>query len=148
MDLPDGVTPDMLAALQRGEDVRLPDGRHVRLVRAHSPLSGESGLSHVQVLPAESSGPPSVRLSPDYGAPSPLWPLSDAPDALGPEALLARLVAWQQDFDANFRWDSGWQSNEAKARWAAEAAVLVGDLRMALAGKAELVVDLWPLNAS
>ena len=64
VDLPDGVTPDMLAALQRGEDVRLPDGRRVCLVRAYSPLSGESGPFHVEVFPVESSGPPSVRLSP------------------------------------------------------------------------------------
>jgi hypothetical protein len=94
----------------------------------------------------ESGGPPSVRLTPDYGAPSPLWPLSDATDALVPESLLARLVAWQQDFDSNFRWDSGWQSNEAKFRWAAEAAVLEADLRVALEGTAELTVDLWPLE--
>ena len=87
-----------------------------------------------------------MRLSPDYNAPSPLWPLSDATDALVPESLLARLVAWQEYFDANFRWDSGWQSDEAKSRWAAEAAILETDLRGALAGKAELTVDLWPLS--
>ena len=93
--------------------------------------------------------PPSkVRLSPDYNAPSPLWPSSDATHALVTESLLARLVAWQEEFDANFRWDSGWQSNKAKFRWAAEAAVLEADLRKALAGKAELTVDLWPLEAS
>ena len=96
---------------------------------------------------SRSEMPPStVRLSPDYSAPSPLWPSSDATDALVSTTLLARLVAWQKDFDSNFRWDSGWRSDKAKFRWAAEAAALEADLRRELAGKAELTVDLWPLR--
>jgi len=35
----------------------------------------------------------------------------------------------------------------AETRWAAEAAVLEADLRVALAGKVDLVVDLWPLHS-
>jgi hypothetical protein len=93
-------------------------------------------------------GPPpsKVRLSPDYSAPSPLWPSSDATDALVPRALLARLIAWQRHFDSNFRWNAGWTSEEAKTRWAEEAAVLEVEVRKALEGKAELTVDLWPLK--
>lgn len=95
---------------------------------------------------AEDEPPTSVRLMPEYSAPSPLWPLSDATDALVPKPLLARLIAWQQDFDANFRWNSGWQSQEARTRWANEAETLEAELREALRGKAELTVDLWPLE--
>ena len=94
----------------------------------------------------EDEPPTSVRLSPDYSAPSPLWPSSDATDALVPEPLLSRLVAWQKDFDTNFRWNTGWESEEAKSRWANEAVTLEAELREALRGKAELTVDLWPLE--
>ncbi|MGO8872130.1 MAG: hypothetical protein ACLQPH_12155 [Acidimicrobiales bacterium] len=62
-----------------------------------------------------------------------------------PTDLLARLIRWQEDFDSNFRWESGWQSQEAKARWAEQAAVLEVDLQAALEGRATLTVDLWPL---
>ena len=89
--------------------------------------------------------PMSIRLSPDYSAPSPLWPSSDATDALVPKELLARLIMWQRDFDGNYHWESGWTSEEAKARWAGQAAELEADLRVALDGRAELTVDLWPL---
>jgi len=99
-------------------------------------------------MPMDGDRPlPEVRLSPDYSAPSPLWPTSDETDSLVPEALLAKLIAWQEEFDDNFRWDTGWQSNEAKLQWAAEADILEADLRVALAGKADLVVDLWPLQS-
>jgi len=89
---------------------------------------------------------PVVTLTPDYGTPSPLW--ADSPDTLDlvPEALTARLIAWEQDFEANFRWDTGWQSYNAKRAWAAMATDLEAELRAALAGKAEVVVDLWPLR--
>jgi len=95
----------------------------------------------------EDEPPTSVRLSPDYSAPSPLWPSSDKTDAFVPESLLTRLIAWQRDFDTNFRWDTGWETQEAKIRWANEAETLEAELREALRGKAELTVDLWPLQA-
>lgn len=144
MDSPEGVTPEMLAALQRGEDVRLPDGQRAHLVRPHAPLSGSFGAWGVKVDP-DDDAPASIVLSPDYSAPSPLWPSSDATDALVPSELLERLTRWQRDFDSNYRWDTGWQSEAAKARWAAQAADLEADVRVALSGKAELTVDLWPL---
>jgi hypothetical protein len=53
--------------------------------------------------------PPSVvTLSPDYMAPSPLWPSSDTTDAMVPEALLVKLIAWQQEFYSEFGWQMGW----------------------------------------
>lgn len=89
---------------------------------------------------------PEVRLAPDYSAPSPLWPQSDETDTLVPQSLLVKLVAWQRDFDASFRWDSGWNSDEARTRWAADAEHLAAELEAALVGKARLIVDLWPLD--
>jgi hypothetical protein len=89
---------------------------------------------------------PQVRISPDYSAPSPLWPSADETDALVSVDLLARLIAWQEGFDANFHWETGWRSEPAKVRWAEDADVLVAELREALEGKAELTVDLWPLS--
>ena len=95
--LPDGVTPDMLAALQRGEDVRLSDGRRVTpRAGARSALGSLGTLGGLMVEP-EDDVLPSIRLSPDYSAPSPLWPSSDGTDAMVPEELLARLVRWQRD---------------------------------------------------
>ena len=87
-----------------------------------------------------------LRLSPDYNADVPLWPASDDTCSLVPEPLLTRLTAWQQDFDSNFRWDTGWCSDEAKVRWAEAAVELERQLREVLTGKAELIVDLWPLQ--
>lgn len=92
--------------------------------------------------------PPSVvTFSADYDAPSPLWPSSDTTDAMVPEALLVKLIAWQKEFDSNFASTTrGWISAEAKAKWAKEAIELEAELREALAGKAELVVDHWQLR--
>ena len=87
-----------------------------------------------------------VRLSPDYSAPSPLWPGSDETDALVPASLLAKLVAWQEYFDSNFIPETGWCSDDAKVQWANTAVELEAELREVLAGRADLVVDLWPLE--
>ena len=95
--------------------------------------------------PVELLPPTTVWLSPDYSAPSPLWPLSVGTNDLVPESLLAELIAWQEDFNANF-WDTGWRSEEAKIRWSDASVSLVEQVREALAGKAELIVDLWPLG--
>lgn len=91
-------------------------------------------------------GLPVIRFAPDYSVDVPLFPQSDEVEALVPADLLARLVEWQHDFDRNFRWDTGWRSDEAKRDWAAEAVVLESELKEALAGRATLDVDLWPLN--
>jgi hypothetical protein len=145
VNLPEGVTTEMLEALRRGERVTLEDGRVLVLARPYAPLSGELGSWSVHAIELESNNPPIVDLRPDYGAPSPLWPQSDEIDALVPEALLVRLMRWQHDFDANFA-RGRWTSEEAKRRWAEESELLVEDTRFALEGKAFLNVDLWPLR--
>lgn len=76
----------------------------------------------------------------------PLWPSSDATDALVPPDLIERLLAWQEDFDTNYHYERGWLSDEARERWATTSLELEADLRDALASKADLVVDLWPLG--
>ena len=91
--------------------------------------------------------PATVTLMPEYSVGVPLWPLGDSTDALVPEGLLVKLMSWQADFVANFRWETGWRSQAAKERWAAAAVPLEAELREALAGKAEVKVDLWPLNS-
>jgi hypothetical protein len=86
-----------------------------------------------------------IRFMPEYSADVPLFPRSDDTDALVPEDLLAKLMRWQSEFDENFHWEKGWKSTEVRDRWAAEAVPLENALREALKGKADLVVDLWPL---
>jgi hypothetical protein len=86
-----------------------------------------------------------IRLYPEYSVSVSLFPQSDDTNALVSEPLLVRLRAWQEFFDQNYRWDSGWRSNEARDRWATEAVPLEAALKIALEGKASLVVDLWPL---
>ena len=89
-----------------------------------------------------------LRLSPDYTPPDwvPLWPSSDYTDALVPTELLPRLIAWQDQFIENLDADRGWRSEEVMDQWAAEGCKLAAELETALKGKAELVVDLWPLR--
>jgi hypothetical protein len=76
-----------------------------------------------------------LRLYPEYSVNVPLFPLSHDTDSLIPDPLRTRLMAWQKDFDSNFRWGMGWRSDEAKARSAEEAVSLVAALREALEGK-------------
>jgi hypothetical protein len=62
-----------------------------------------------------------------------------------PPQLPDRLAAWQQDFDANFRWDKGWRSAETRDRWASQAEELAAGVRTELGTRAKLTVRLWPL---
>jgi len=90
-----------------------------------------------------------IRLSPEYSTPPgwvPLWPSSDDTDALVPPPLLDELIAWGDEFNENFLYKKGWRSREIMDQWAAQAAHLAQELRSVLAGKAELEVDLWPLE--
>ncbi len=73
-----------------------------------------------------------------------MFPRSDDTDALIPDDLLVRLVAWNEYFNNNYHWEQGWRSEEAKRRWVDEAPSLVAELKEALAGKTELKIDLWP----
>ncbi len=87
-----------------------------------------------------------LRLMPDYvSGISALWPSSDSTDALVPPELLTRLVAWNDEFNANFDYEQGWRSDEACKHWAKEAVELVAELQSTLEGKVELEIDLWPL---
>jgi hypothetical protein len=86
-----------------------------------------------------------IRFMPEYSVEVPLFPQSDDTDALIPEDLLAKLIRWQSEFDENFHYEKGWKSTEVRDRWAAEAVPLEAALRETLKGKADLVVDLWPL---
>jgi hypothetical protein len=93
--------------------------------------------------------PTEVRLAPEYSLPEgfvPLWPSSEATDALVSPDLIKRLLAWQEDFAANYDFDFGWGSDAARERWATTSLGLEADIRDALAGKVDLVVDLWPLG--
>jgi hypothetical protein len=93
------------------------------------------------------ASPKAVLLSPDFNASAPLWPESAATNAMLSASLLGDLIAWQHDFDASYDWESGWCTEEAKSRWASTSHGLVDRLKEALAGKAELTVNLWPLGA-
>lgn len=92
--------------------------------------------------------PEVVVLSPDYSAKLPLWgdgQLAWQRTKFSPQ-LLDRLAAWQEQFDSNFHWDNGWNSEDTRQRWATEADQLAAAIRAELAGRAELVLDLWPLQ--
>ena len=91
-----------------------------------------------------------IRLAPDYSAPVPLW--DEGFGNIGwrytkfPPALFDRLAAWQQGFDGNSHCETGRRSAPAWDRWADNAKGLATDLRAVLGTRAELVVDLWPLD--
>lgn len=94
--------------------------------------------------------PGTIELSPDYSAELPLWGagfgnLAWQYTKFSPQ-LLDRLAAWQQEFDDNFRWDTGWRTTEIRDRWAGQAAKLAADVRAELGTRAELTVRLWPLG--
>jgi hypothetical protein len=73
-----------------------------------------------------------------------VFPRSDDTDALIPEALLAKLIAWNLYLNENCHWELGWKSQDAKDKWVGEVPRLVAELKDTLAGKAELEIDLWP----
>jgi hypothetical protein len=90
--------------------------------------------------------PDVVTLAPDYGAELPLWGKGFGNIAwqytkFSP-ALLDRLAAWQQDFDARYHWDRGWESDEIRDRWASQAEDLAADVRAELGTRATLIVKL------
>jgi hypothetical protein len=63
-----------------------------------------------------------------------------------PPELLDRLAAWQQTFDENYDYETGWRSDAAQDSWAHDAKDLAADLRAAMGTRAELVVNLCPLG--
>ncbi len=145
MDLPEDVPPEMVEALKRGEDVRMPDGSPVRMFR---PFAGDEYGEWSVVIVREQVGTPISPIEPGLWRTVPSLALIRQTDAMVPEELLTRLIGWQQEFESNFHWETGWQSDEAKLCWAEEATVLAAEVRAALEGKAELTVDLWPLETT
>ena len=87
--------------------------------------------------------PSVIELAPDYMADLPLW--GDGGNIawqwtkFSPE-LLDRLAAWQQYFDDNCHWDSGWRSAEARDHFVRQGEELAADVRAELGTRAELVV--------
>jgi len=65
-----------------------------------------------------------IRLARDYSAPLPLWGEGfgniDWRYAKFPPTLLDRL-AWQQEFDDNYHYETGWRSAPARDPWADHA---------------------------
>lgn len=94
--------------------------------------------------------PPVIQLSPDYSAPLPLWGEGFGNIAWQftkfPPQLLDRLAAWHRDFDDNYHYQTGWRSAMIRDRWADQAKNLATDVQAALGTRAELVVDLWPID--
>jgi hypothetical protein len=92
--------------------------------------------------------PTVVTLEPEYGAELPLGGegvLAWQRTKFSPQ-LLDRLAAWQEDFENGFDYDSGWRSQQAQDLWAEQAKELEADVRAELGNRAELAVNLWPLN--
>jgi len=62
---------------------------------------------------------------PDYSAELPLWGNGfgniDWHFTRFSRELLDQLAAWQQEFDDNYHWESGWRSASVRERWAREA---------------------------
>lgn len=89
-----------------------------------------------------------IILVPEFDVVLPLWPQSDKVETLIPLWLLEKLKNWQDDFQSNFNSDLKWRSDKAKVRWTRTAAALETELQVALLGKAEFFVDLWPIRNS
>jgi hypothetical protein len=88
---------------------------------------------------------PVLRFSLDYAAELPLWGVPVSQLDLSAR-LLDKLVDWWQQFNANFDPHKGWSSEAIKSEWADLAVPLEMDLRVEIDSKANLLVDLWPLE--
>ena len=117
------------------------DDKAPRGLFAHAPNTGAvlSGPGDDQ-LPAE---PTYVKLMPDYGADVPLWGVPWQNLNLG-APLLARLRAWQAQFDAHFHYARGWDDGRIADEWRAEREQLAVELRSAVGPDIEVQVDSWP----
>ena len=105
---------------------------------------GEADLHWNELLPAI------IRLAPDYSAELPLWG-----EGFGniswqftkfPPELLDRLAVWQREFEDNYDSLTGWRSVAIRDHWTNTVEDLAADLRAELGTRAQLVVDLWPLE--
>jgi hypothetical protein len=83
---------------------------------------------------------------PEYSCDMPLWCDEGSWEDLNlPADLMARLAAWQAQFDTNFRWNVGWLNVDARESWIRQNEGLVADLRSSLPSEIRLEVDLWPM---
>lgn len=94
--------------------------------------------------------PAVIRFAPDYGAKLPLWGEGFGNIAwqftkFSPR-LLDRLAAWQQEFDDNHDYRSGWRTAAARDRWARTGERLAAQVQAELGTRTQLDVDLWPLE--
>jgi hypothetical protein len=90
-------------------------------------------------------GLPVVSLSVDYRIGMPLS--GDFKSLDLPGSLLDSLCDWQQFFDDHFDpYNDGWDTAESKTHWTERAEDLVLWLRREVLGRAELEVNLWPIE--
>ncbi|WP_432524274.1 hypothetical protein [Kineococcus sp. SYSU DK006] len=94
----------------------------------------------------------SLVLMSDYLAPTPLWAGVGAClgrsylEQLGlPEPLMQGLLAWQDLFDAHYRQDDGWDSQDAASTYEQDGRQLQKALQEALP-HAVVQLDLWPIT--
>jgi len=52
----------------------------------------------------------------------------------------------QQEFDAHYHCDRGWEPKQVRDRWASQAGNLAADVREELGTRARLVVKPWGLG--
>ena len=131
----------MIEAIRRGERPLFPGGSRLprRSAVAYAPNAGEGvlitpsirGRLHgiVRRLRGDDR---TIRLAPDYGVEVPLWPQADETDALIPETLLARLIAWQAEWSSHFHYEAGWDSDAVRTQWERDGAKLAAEVREAL----------------
>jgi putative acetyltransferase len=83
-----------------------------------------------------------IRMACDWGAEVPLFPQQSFIESLVPDDLMARLKAWQADFEENFHWEKGWLSAELHMRWMETGGALLPEVRRAFSGIAEITCDM------
>ena len=105
-----------------------------------------SALERLRHNRLHNAGQLEITLMCEYGVTVPLFPQDDDTETLVSAGLLAQLVEWQQSFDANFHWEEGWRSDDARSRWIDAAQVLYPKVKQEIAGRAPVVLDLWLLT--
>lgn len=96
------------------------------------------GGDYVDAVPEH----PTLMLAPEFGVRVPLWPKTFDVESLVPDDLLAKLIAWQDYFEANCHPFTGWDSGEARLHFRERGLALVAELKEALGDRAEVVADL------
>ena len=71
----------------------------------------------------------------------PLWPQADETDALIPEALLPKLIAWQAEWSVHVHYENGWDSEDVKSQWERDGAKLASEIREVLPRRMKLKTD-------